>query len=80
MAKMEKIDKIIEAFRTIKEEGGMVANSPGTSGGFSASSNAAGPTAGYDPLMGGKKRRIKMPPGSRKRWLDYLRSSYGRAS
>jgi len=49
----------------------MVANAPGGSGGFSQSSDAAGPTAGYDPVM--KKRQIKMPPGSRKKWLDHLR-------
>jgi len=53
----EKIDRVIDAFRTamynefsVNEEG-MVANPPGGSGGFSGSSAAAGPTAGYDPVM-----------------------------
>ena len=53
----DKIDRVINAFRTamynefsVAEEG-MVANPPGGSGGFSGSSNAAGPTAGYDPTM-----------------------------
>tara|TARA_R100001510_G_C7478024_1_gene91283 strand:- start:110 stop:418 length:309 start_codon:yes stop_codon:yes gene_type:complete len=52
-----KIDKFIDAFRTamysefsVSEEG-MVANPPGGSGGFSSSSPAAGPTAGYDPTL-----------------------------
>ena len=53
----EKIDRVIDAFRTamynefsVNEEG-MVANPPGGSGGFSGSSAAAGPTAGYDSTM-----------------------------
>ena len=52
-----KIDKFIDAFRTamysefsVSEEG-MVANPPGGSGGFSGSSPARGPTAGYDPTL-----------------------------
>ena len=52
-----KIDRFIDAFRTamysefsVNEEG-MVANPPGGSGGFSGSSPAAGPTAGYDSTM-----------------------------
>ena len=69
----KKIDRIIEAFRNhiqLKEEG-MVANAPGTSGGFSGAANPKGPTAGFDPVMGLKRRKgpqIKLPPGSRKRW------------
>ena len=50
----DKIDRVIDAFRnamyqefSVSEEG-MVANPPGGSGGFSASSPAAGSTAGYD--------------------------------
>jgi|TARA_R110000822_G_scaffold194476_1_gene332780 hypothetical protein len=52
-----KIDRFVDAFRTamyhefhVNEEG-MVANPPGGSGGFSASSDAKGPTAGYDREM-----------------------------
>ena len=41
--------------------------------GFSNKADAEGPTAGYDPVMGDVKRRkkkyIKLPPGSRKRWM-----------
>jgi len=53
----EKIDRVIDAFRSamyqefsVSEEG-MVANPPGGSGGFSGSSDAKGPTAGYDKPM-----------------------------
>jgi len=63
---MAKIDRFIQM---IREQ--MVANAPGGSGGFSGSSDAKGPTAGFDPVMGLRKRKgpqIKLPPGSRKRW------------
>jgi hypothetical protein len=63
---MKKIDRIIEI---IREQ--MVANAAGAQGGFSGSSDPKGPTAGFDPVMGLKKRKgpqIKLPPGSRKRW------------
>jgi len=65
---MEKIDKIIQI---IREQ--MVANAPGSQGGFSSSSPSKGPTSGYDKPVYAKGGR-----GSRKKWLDYLRSSNGR--
>ena len=50
----DKIDRFIDAFKSamyqefsVNEEG-MVANAPGQSGGFTSSSPAKGPTAGYD--------------------------------
>ena len=53
----DKIDRFVDAFRSamynefsVNEEG-MVANPPGGSGGFSGSSPAAGPTAGYDSTL-----------------------------
>lgn len=57
----------------------MVANAPGTSGGFSGSANPNGPVAGYDTRMGKKGRKYMKGPG-RKIWLDYLKSSNGRRS
>ena len=71
----KKIDRIIEAFRNyrnLKEEGGMVTGSSSGSPGFSGSADPKGPTAGFDPVMGLRKRKgpqIKLPPGSRKRWM-----------
>ena len=50
----------------------MVANAPGTQGGFSDSADSKGPVAGFDPVMGTTRRKgpqIKLPPGSRKRWM-----------
>ncbi len=67
--KKSKLDWII---RMLREE--MVANAPGESGGFSGSANPKGPVAGFDPVMGKtvrrkKKKYIKLPAGSRKRWM-----------
>jgi len=62
----KKLDKIISI---VREQ--MVANAPGTQGGFSASADPKGPVAGFDPVMGTTRRKgpqIKLPPGSRKRW------------
>jgi hypothetical protein len=62
-----KIDRVINAFRSamydefsVNEEG-MVANPPGGSGGFSGSSDAKGPTAGYDSTMkfDGRNKYVK---------------------
>lgn len=68
---MEKIDRIIQIIRE-----NMVANPPGTQGGFRGSADPKGPVAGFDPVMGKvKKRYLK---GKRKQWLDYLRINNGR--
>tara|TARA_E500000305_G_scaffold2970_1_gene2805 strand:- start:76 stop:249 length:174 start_codon:yes stop_codon:yes gene_type:complete len=40
--------------------------------GFSSKADADGPTAGFTPVMGKVQKRkkfIKLPPGSRKRWM-----------
>ena len=66
---MERIRlyRFIDAFRSamyqefsVSEEG-MVANAPGQSGGFSSSSPAKGPTAGYDKPMkiDGRRKYVK---------------------
>jgi hypothetical protein len=63
----KKLDWIISI---IREQ--MVANAPGTQGGFSDSADSKGPVAGFDPVMGTTRRKgpqIKLPPGSRKRWM-----------
>ncbi len=53
----------------------MVANAPGSQGGFGGSVDPKGPTAGFDPVVGRKGK--KYMKGKRKQWLDYL-SSNGR--
>ena len=61
------MDRFVNAFRaamynefSVNEEG-MVANPPGGAGGFSGSSAAAGPTAGYDTTMklDGRNKYVK---------------------
>lgn len=64
----KKLDWII---KIIREQ--MVTGSTAGAPGFSGTSDPKGPTAGFDPVMGLKKRRgpqIKLPPGSRKRWTN----------
>ena len=68
MMKRNKLDKIISIIR----EEMMTANPPGGSGGFGADSPAKGPRAGFSPVMGKvmkRKKYIKLPTGSRKRWM-----------
>ena len=51
----------------------MVTGSTAGSPGFSGKSPAEGPTAGFDPVIGMTKRKrpqIKLPPGSRIRWMS----------
>ena len=65
-----RLDKIIKFFR----EEMMAANAVGSSGGFSSSSPAKGPTAGYDKGLGKKKKKpqkryASWGHGSRKRWM-----------
>ena len=38
-------------------------------GGFSGSSDPKGPTAGFDPVMGKKKKRYIWTRGIRKNWM-----------
>jgi hypothetical protein len=70
----KKLDWIISI---IKEQ--MVANAPGTQGGFSSDSEDRGPVAGRSPKMFLLTRKFaktyaKGGPGSRKKWLDYLKN------
>ena len=57
----KKLDRIISLIR----EEMMVANVPGTQGGFSSSASPKGPTAGFDPLLGKKKRKKTLGVWSR---------------
>jgi len=66
-----RLSKIINIVRSLNEE--MVGNAVGQSGGFGQNSPAAGPTAGFDPVMKGTMRRRTVlakgkMPGARKRW------------
>jgi len=71
----KKIDRIIQIIRENMVVG---------AGGFTSAADPKGPVAGFDPVMSGPIKRGKQYAkgghGSRKRWLDYLKSSNGRRS
>ena len=69
---MKSTDKVISIIREM-----MVANQPGKSGGFSSSSPAKGPTAGFDTLIKLKKTKndkidYRKVPKSYKRWVKNI--------
>ena len=53
---MDKVDRIIDIIRNLKEEmaggGMMTTGSSGGTAGFSAAADPKGPVAGYDKVMG----------------------------
>lgn len=68
---MKSVDKVIQILREM-----MVANAPGTGGGFSTESDPSGPVAGRSPkFFGGQvmKRYAYGGKNSRKNWIDYLK-------
>jgi hypothetical protein len=77
---MDKVDKLIQTVRLLKEEGA-IANVVGT-GGLTGSATPPGRMDGYDKVMGLVRRR-KAPqiigkgkfPGARKRWSKKKRKS-----
>lgn len=65
---MDKVDKLIQIIRNLKEEGGMVVGA----GGFTGSADPKGPVAGYDKVMGltRRKKYVYGGKGSRSRWMQ----------
>ena len=64
----KKLNRIVNL---IREQ--MTTNSVAGKPGFSSKADAEGPTAGFDPVMGKVQKRkkfIKLPPGSRNRWMQ----------
>jgi len=61
----KKLDRIIEI---VREEMMTTGSTPGKPG-FSSKAPAKGPTAGFDPPLGKKKKYITLGRGSRKRWM-----------
>ncbi len=74
----QKIDRFIDAFRNAMyhefqvDEEGMVANAPGAQGGFGGDSPAAGPTAGFTPVMAPKKEKEFKLDGRNKYVKKYI--------
>ena len=63
----QKLKRIVNL---IREQ--MTTNSVAGKPGFSNKADAEGPTAGFDTVIGKvmkRKKYIKLPPGSRKRWM-----------
>jgi len=76
---MSKIDKVIQHFRNLREEGAPTMNTgtPNGSAGLSADADASGPNAGFDPVMGFRRRRNGKIDGRSasnkyKKWLKSL--------
>lgn len=65
---MDKVDKLIQIIHSLKEEGGMIVGA----GGFTGAADPKGPVAGYDKVMGFRRRKPIIGkgtfPGARKRW------------
>ena len=65
----KKLDRIIDIIR----EEMMTTGSTPSAAGFSSKADPKGPTAGFDPVMGKmmkrRKKYMKLPAGSRKRWM-----------
>jgi hypothetical protein len=64
---MKRNDRIINNLREM-----MTANAPGESGGFTASSSAEGPTAGFDSILNKRLTRRNRPD------LRYISPKYRR--
>jgi len=69
----KKLDWIISIIREQMVGGSptMSTGSTASSPGFSSSADPKGPTAGFDPVIGFKRRKkvqIKLPPRQRARW------------
>jgi hypothetical protein len=76
---MSKIDKVIQHFRNLREEGAPTMNTgtPNGSPGFSADADSSGPNAGFDPVMGFRRRKNGKIDGRSasskyKKWLKSL--------
>jgi hypothetical protein len=68
---MDKLDRLIEIIRSLKEEGVPTMNTASTTGkaGFGGSAQGfdPGPTAGYDKLLDGRSSIMRrLPPEYRK--------------
>ena len=77
---MDKVDRIIDIIRNLKEEmaggGMMTTGSSGGTAGFSAAADPKGPVAGYDKPLGSLRKRGIIGKGkfagARTRWKKGL--------
>ena len=69
--KKTKLDRIINFIR----EEMMTTGSPAGKPGFSSKADAEGPTAGFDPLLGKKKKRRPTPLGRYRTRVNWKQNS-----
>jgi len=75
---MEKIDKVINCFRKLNEDGMMTSSVPVNrvgDGGFTGRADPKGPVAGRDPVMKFMKRNkvdYRKVPNNYKKWVKNL--------
>ena len=69
--KKTKLDRIISFIREEMMPTGSTAGKPG----FSSKADAEGPTAGFDPLLGKKKKRRPTPLGRYRTRVNWKQNS-----
>ena len=67
--KKTKLDRIISLIREEMRTTGSTAGKPG----FSSKADAEGPTAGFDPLLGKKKKRRPTPIGRYRTRVNWMK-------
>ena len=69
--KDDRLDKICQMVRTLKESPTMAVGA----GGYSGGANASGPVAGYDPVLGKIDRRNKKQRNYPKEYVQMFRDA-----
>ena len=69
--KKTKLDRLISLIREEMMTTGSTAGKPG----FSSKADAEGPTAGFDPLLGKKKKRRPTPLGRYRTRVNWKQNS-----
>ena len=69
--KDDRLERICEMVRSLKEEGGPTMSVG--AGGYTSSADAKGPVAGYDPVLGKVDRRNKKQRNYPKEYVQMFR-------
>ena len=69
--KADRLERICEMVRSLKEEGGPTMSVG--AGGYTGSADSKGPVAGYDPVMGKVDRRKKKQKNYPKEYVQMYR-------
>ena len=71
--KDDKIDKICQMVKSLREEAGPTMSVG--AGGYTGAANASGPAAGYDPVLGKVDRRNKKQKNYPKEYVQMFRDA-----